>query len=188
MIKTLRQKLKNFALADAIISPNWESRYFSYNGKWSAAEEVASLRDGCGGEWFLWLSANLAAYKCLSPEDGLMADLENAKTKIPTDYDSFITDPAFSMDRATCIWYWEDSSWQKQGLSVEYLIDLEAIIKWTTKDYHAWATDYYEREIDIKALDNLFETTFSEETALKLNSEVDMSELRKELMEMGINS
>ena len=90
MINQLRQKLKAFALADAIFAEEWQYRYFSNNSKWSDTEEMASLRDGSGGEWFLWFSGQLAGYKCVSPEDGFMADLENVKTTLPPEYNSFM--------------------------------------------------------------------------------------------------
>ena len=103
MFYQLRQKLKCLALADAILAEEWQYRYFSYNSKWSDTEEMASLRDGSGAEWFLWFSGQLAGYKCMSPEDGFMPALESVKATIPPEYKPFITEPAFSMDRATCI-------------------------------------------------------------------------------------
>ncbi len=133
MIESIRKKMKILALADAIIEPEWQYRYFSYNSKWSDEEEMASLRDGCGGEWFLWLSGPFAGYKCLSPEDGLMPNLDGVKSHVPNGYSSFLSEPAFSMNLATCIWYWHDSKWFKHGLTVERLIDLEDIRKWTLK-------------------------------------------------------
>jgi len=53
MIEQLRKKMKSLALLDAIIEQEWQYRYFSYNSNWSDSEEMGSLRDGCGGEWFL---------------------------------------------------------------------------------------------------------------------------------------
>ncbi len=188
MIAELRQKLKTLAMLDAIIEPEWQYRYFSYNSKWSDTEEMGSLRDGSGGEWYLWTSGPLAGYKCLSPDDGLMTDLENEKAKIPSIYRAFVTEPAFSMDQATCIWYLNESEWVKLGLPVKWLIDLETISKWHATDYHAWATDYYEKEIDLSVLEKLFEGKFSDELAMGLNPEIDMSELNTELEEIGIYS
>ena len=185
MIEAIREKMKILALSDAILSPDWEYRYFSYNSNWSNAEEMASLRDGCGGEWFLWLTDNLAGYKCLSPEDGLMQNLDEIKNKIPNNYNSFITEPAFSMDTATCLWLLQDSEWQKHGLQVKHLINLDDIISWSAEDYHTFAVEYYEMEIDIKNIENLFSNLFTEELALELNPEIDILELRKEISEIG---
>ncbi len=188
MIDQLRKKLKTFALADAILAEEWQYRYFSFNSKWSDTEEMASLRDGSGGEWFLWISGKLAGYKCVSPEDGLMPDLERIKETLPLEYNPFVNEPAFSMDQATCIWYLKDSSWIKHGLSVKWLIDLDEVSGWTAEDYHAWAVDYYEIEISLLDIKSLFENRFSEELAIKMNPSVNLTDLLKDLQEIGFNS
>jgi len=188
MIEQLRKKMKVLALLDAIIEQEWQYRYFSYNSNWSDSEEMGSLRDGCGGEWFLWVSGDLGGYKCLSPEDGTMPDLQEAKDKAPSTYKGFITEPAFSMDQATCIWYLENSKWEKYGKPVKYLTDLDAISSWMPSDYQSWATEYYEREIDLGAIEKVFNGEFSEDIAKTINPEIEMSELLSELPEIGINS
>jgi hypothetical protein len=187
MIENLRQKMKALALLDAIIEQEWQYRYFSYNTNWSDTEEMGSLRDGCGGEWFLWLSGELAGYKCLSPEDGLMHDLQAAKVAAPSGYNSFISEPAFSMDQATCIWYLENSKWVKHGKTANWLISLEAISSWEARDYQSWATEYYERDINIGAVEKIFAGQFSEEIANALNPEVEIDVLQSELPEIGVS-
>ena len=52
----------------------------------------------------------------------------------------------------------------------------------------SWATDYYEREIDLAAVEEVFSKGFSEKTAKRLNKERDISELKKEISEIGFNS
>ncbi|MCE0557459.1 MULTISPECIES: hypothetical protein [unclassified Motilimonas] len=188
MIEQLRKKMKSLALLDAIIEQEWQYRYFSYNSNWSDSEEMGSLRDGCGGEWFLWFSGELAGYKCLSPEDGLMPELQEAKESASEAFGSFINEPAFSMDQATCIWFLENSQWTEHGKPVKWLIDLKAITNWEASDYHAWATEYYEREIDLEAVEKILSGEFSEDLAKKLNPDIEMSELLAELPEIGINS
>ena len=64
---------------DAIIEPEWEYRYYSYNSKWSDTEEMASLRDSCGGEWFFLIGEDNLSFKCTSPVDGLADDFERKK-------------------------------------------------------------------------------------------------------------
>ena len=169
MIEHLRNKMKTLALADAILMPEWEYRYFSYNSKWSDTQEMGSLRDGSGNEWFLWLSGNLAGYKCLSLDDGIMSDIDSVKSTIPSQYKEFLDEPAFAMDKATCIWHLNDSEWVKHGLGVAHLIDVEQISEWTVEEYHSWATEYYETDSDITSLQKLFNNQFSEELAKQLN-------------------
>jgi hypothetical protein len=47
-IETLRRLTKSIAMLDAIICPEWEYRYYSYNSQWGDGEEMASTRNGCG--------------------------------------------------------------------------------------------------------------------------------------------
>jgi len=124
----------------------------------------------------------------LSPEDGLMSELQEVKESASGAFGSFITEPAFSMDQATCIWFLENSQWVKHGKPVNWLIDLEAIIGWEASDYQSWATEYYEREIDLETVEKILGGKFNEELAKKLNPDIEMSELLAELPEIGINS
>jgi hypothetical protein len=117
-----------------------------------------------------------------------MPDLESVKATLPPEYNSFITEPAFSMDRATCIWYLNGSSWIKHGLSVKWLIDLEEVSGWTAKDYHAWAIEYFELDISVLDIQSLFENRFSEELATKINPTVSLADLQTDLEEIGFSS
>lgn len=187
MIEQLRNKLKVLALLDAIIEQEWEYRYFSYSSSWSDSEEMGSLRDGCGGEWFVWFSGDAVGYKCLSPEDGLMEGIEMVKSSAPSAYHNFITEPAFTIDRATCIWYLENSQWVKHGKTVNKLIDLDIVFNWDASGYQLWATEYYERDIDPEVVESIFRGQFSEELAKKLNPDIEMRDLLVELPELAIS-
>ena len=39
------------AALDAIVMPEWERRYYSYDASWGEAEELAAKRDGFGNEY-----------------------------------------------------------------------------------------------------------------------------------------
>ena len=62
-IEKLRRLTKSIAMLDAIICPEWEFRYYSYNSKWGRGEEMASMRNGCGDDWFLLFDVHGAALK-----------------------------------------------------------------------------------------------------------------------------
>jgi hypothetical protein len=44
--------MKSLAALDAIIEPEWEYRYYSFNSKWAESEAMGSMRNGQGDEWF----------------------------------------------------------------------------------------------------------------------------------------
>ena len=49
-IDNLRKLCQSLAMLDAILSPDWENRYYSFNSKWGSDEMMASMRDGSGDE------------------------------------------------------------------------------------------------------------------------------------------
>ena len=123
-IKTLRRLTKTLAMLDAIICPEWDSRYYSYNSKWGENEEMASMRNGCGDDWFLLFGANGAALKGFAHEHPLARDGSFAariQQLVPSDFASFLREPAFKMDWATfCLWRRHtDSAWNVVSLPDE---------------------------------------------------------------------
>ena len=71
---------------------------------------------------------------------------------------------------------------------MKWLIGLDEVSGWTAKDYHAWAVEYYEIDISLLDIQSLFENRFSEELAIKMNPSVNLTELLKDLEEIGFNS
>lgn len=49
-IANLKRRTKALAMLEAIVCPEWEYRYYSYNSRWSSGEEMASMRNGQGDE------------------------------------------------------------------------------------------------------------------------------------------
>ncbi len=56
-IRELRDLCRSLAMLDAILSPGWESRYFSFDAAWAENEEMASMRNGSGDEYSIVFSA-----------------------------------------------------------------------------------------------------------------------------------
>ncbi|MBU2569645.1 MAG: hypothetical protein KJ725_06315 [Gammaproteobacteria bacterium] len=54
-IDEVKKRSQGLALLDAIIMPEWDYRYFSFNCNWDGDgnEMIASMRDGSGNEYFL---------------------------------------------------------------------------------------------------------------------------------------
>ncbi|WP_321184063.1 hypothetical protein [Embleya scabrispora] len=49
-ISMVRDRSRAMAMLDAIMSPDWELRYFSFDSRWSPTEEMVSMRNGSGIE------------------------------------------------------------------------------------------------------------------------------------------
>lgn len=189
MINTMQKTLKSLALADAILAPDWEDRYFSYNSQWGRDQEMASMRNGCGDHWFvLFDQSGRVGYKFISMEDGLMDDLDEVKKQIPPEYRAFIEEPAFYIDEATGIWLLQGDEWLRFGKDrAEYIEDLAQVMNWGVDGYQLWAQDYYEQEIDKEALAQVFEHKTDSRDIAKLNPDLSIDDLVKDLEQIGIS-
>lgn len=183
----MKSFLKSLALADGILEPEWEYRYFSFDSNWSENSEMASMRDGQGGHWFVLFEGDLVGYKCISPEDGLMDNLDVIKNEIPEQYIEFINEPAFYVNEATSIWVKLNNEWLEYGKNdVEWIIDLQKILKWDFTNYKSWAEEYYEKEIAIEPIKLIFENNFTKETLKSLNPDVTNEHIMELLNEVGL--
>lgn len=52
-IETLHDRCRALAVLEAIISPNWGSRCYSYDDAWNTGEQMASMRNGSGDEYWI---------------------------------------------------------------------------------------------------------------------------------------
>ncbi len=60
------------------------------------------------------------------------------------------------------------------------------LIQWEVSDYHQWAEGYYERDIDLGCLKQLFDNNITMPILQKLNSEIDIDAIEEVLIETGL--
>lgn len=198
-INAVRQKAQALAMLDAILSPEWEDRYFSYNAAWGEHEEMASMRDGCGNEWFMLFSPVGVAIKGFAHESAPAHDQlfsTELKQSVPSDFSVFLNEPAFSMDRATfCYWRRStDDIWSKvYHPSPEFLHcddgsdDLLALLLGHPDDYQCWAMNYYQLdELPIDGVRDVFERVpLTQHLVNGLNTETSFSDVLDEAKSIG---
>lgn len=51
-IDTLKRLFQSLAMLDAILSLEWQYRYYSFNAEWDVNEALGSMRNGCGNHLF----------------------------------------------------------------------------------------------------------------------------------------
>ena len=156
-INELKRKLQSLAMLDAILMTGWQSRYFSFNSKWGPDEMMGSMRDGEGGEFFFLFNPVGAAGKIYSKEAALGPNVTSALARVPADFSSFLSEPAFSINLATC-YLWRrprESAWSVAPAGIEKLPFL-AFIGDQGEHYRAWASDYYEAELSTDAVRAVF--------------------------------
>jgi len=197
-IEELRRLTKSIAMLDAIICPEWEYRYYSYNSKWGPGEEMASMRNGSGDDWFLLFDRHGAALKGFAHEYPLAGDASFAariQEKVPSVFASFLKEPAFSMNMATfCMWRSHtDTSWSVVSPSngrippgADGSAALINILDGDPTTYQAWAVDYYEREIPLDAVQAVYgHRVLSKKLITSLNSERAVSDVTADALEIG---
>lgn len=190
-IPKIRRVTQSLAMLDAILCPEWEYRYYSFDRHWGQGEEMASMRNGCGDDWFLLLDAAGAALKGYAHELADDAGFpQNIQAQVPAVFASFLHEPAFSMDRATfCYWrQTDDVVWHKLGstLSNDGSDEMLALIVSEPATYKAWAEEYYEISVSLAAVEALFaHQALDDALVLALNPDADLSAVYAEADEIG---
>lgn len=131
-IAELRRRCQALAALEAIICPEWEDRYYSYNAFWDEAtgEELASMRNGEGDEWLILFNAAGAIINGFAVDSEMNGwhdvTLENGDIEtqqeicagviasVPAVFQSFLeTEPIPSTGTTFCIWrLTNDTAWQ----------------------------------------------------------------------------
>jgi len=191
-ISECQRIFKAVAMLDAVLMPEWEYRYYSYNAHWDKNEQMASMRDGEGDHYFaLFDSSNRLiikgydkAYASLH-KDQLGDVLEG----VPADFKkTFLDEPAFMMDRTTfCIWNEEEQNeWTSSRQLADKAYALLQVLVGGAVYYHAWAQEYYELELDLEPIQHVFDMKPLDEQLLQaLNPEIELDELEEDIAEIG---
>ncbi len=198
----LRRTLQSMAMLDAIIRPEWQFRYYSFNATWSAGEQMGSMRNGSGDDFFAhfspagcWLKGFAHEYPMTSYRENPPRPWPGVLDAVPAEFLGCVREPAFSVTDVTfCIWRrYVDTSWQVGPIefppahpdpdgSAFLLSDLDG----RPESYRAWAADYYEREVDLAAVEHVYRhLSITPEVVARLNSEVSLSDLAADISEIG---
>ena len=200
-IESMKRLSQSLAMLDAIMSPDWESRYYSFNSKWSEGEMTASMRDGSGDEYFILFNSHGAIIKGFAHESP-MSPFGDEPPKVwrgvlddvPSEFQDFLSEPAFEIEATTfCIWRrYTDSSWQvgdidyPEGDDPDGSEDLLSILDGNASTYQEFAADYFEEEISLSAVEHIYEHQFlTEEIISELNAEVSIDELQNDIEEIA---
>ena len=200
----LKALCQSLAMLDTIISPEWESRYYSFNDHWSDETSLASMRDGSGDDYFILFvpagvvikgfahESEMSPYRVRPPLvwpgilDALPEDLE-----IP------LSDSAFSLEDVTfCIWNTvQDQQWKRGDISFpdaefsDGSEDLLAILDENPETYQQYAEEYHEREISIEAIKHIYEhQSLTTSILMAINPEVTWEDLEEDIAEIGYPS
>jgi hypothetical protein len=187
-IEALRKLTQALAMLDAIMMPEWDYRYYSFNCKWGDAQQMASMRNGEGDEWFCGFGVWGAFLKGFDHESEMSPwSMQVPKVwpgvldSVPEDFRSFATEPAFSMNDTTfCIWRGvRDSEWKVGQITCPGGGDPDgsawmlSLLDDRPVSYQAFAESYYERPVSLSAVQRIYEhAPLTAELVQELNSAV----------------
>jgi len=185
-------------MLDAIVCPEWDGRYYSFNANWGEAEAIGSMRNGSGDDWFVLFGPFGAAIKGLAHETSIAGDkvfASEVQRQIPKAFASFLAEPAFGMDWLSyCYWRAsEDAGWQKvvhpdpvlsksDDGSAEHL----ALLFEPAASYEEFAKWYYELDLPIVAVQSIYRhVPLTKELIGLLNPEVSLAQAHEAAAEIG---
>ena len=198
----LKALLQSLATLDAIMSPDeWDARCYSFNSKWSRGEQMGSMRNGSGDEFFALFGRAgcfikgfaheypMTPYRTKPPEiwPGML-------DSVPDEFSSGLNEPAFSMDDVTfCIWRrYTESSWSHGAIEFPDVQDpdgsayLLAILDGDPATYSQFAEDYFEATIPIESVRHVYNhLPLTNDLVLSLNPDASLKQIANDLTEIG---
>src|SRR5262245_20193340 len=122
----LKRLLQSVAMLDAILSPEWQYRYYSFNSKWSRGKQMGSMRDGCGNDFFALFNKHGCFLKGFDHEAAMTPYARDPKAVWPGVLDTvpdcssdWLNGPAFSTeDTIFCVWRrYRDRKWHRGDIT-----------------------------------------------------------------------
>lgn len=182
------------AALDAVMAPDWQDRYFSFNARWGDGEQMASMRNGSGDDWFALISDAGIALVGLAheaPSFVVGAPQPWVFDELPNVFHANVRDePAFDAANTTfCVWRLaSDSAWScgVEGEVDDGSSDLLWILAGDPQQYVAFAENYYEVDLSPVDVEAVYRhEPLTAERAQRLNPDVDWEALKVELDEIA---
>jgi len=176
-IATLQQRCKSISAIEAIICPEWQWRYYSYNNAWSDTEEFCEMRNGQGDKMLILFSPfgsvingfaheSVMSNKRSIPNELGEGEVEQGMWKglvddLPNIFHEFIFgEPVKSIGTTFCIWRkLTDEQWLIGDIEFpdhqykDGSADLLQLLDGNPETYKDWAEVYYEEEFEERDLD-----------------------------------
>lgn len=200
-IDALRRLMQSMAVLDAILSPEWEFRYFSFNSKWSPGEQMGSMRDGQGDDLFAHFTEAGCFLKGFDHES-LMSPYRKRPLRVwpgvldsaPKAFVESLTQPAFSMEDTTfCVWRLKaDPAWScgeiefPKGRDPDGSGWLLSYYDGRPATYRKHAAGYFGTDVPLRIIRAVYaHEPLTQEMVDELNPKVALRMLADDLTEIG---
>ncbi|MEH0822110.1 MULTISPECIES: hypothetical protein [unclassified Micromonospora] len=202
--EALRRRCRALALAEAILSPDQESRYYRYDAHWGPGAELASMDNGSGDAYSIVFTAVGTFIRGFDHESQMSPAVNDGEVwpgvvdQVPEVFADQVDEPAFSFDdtiEATCCLWRQvaDDRWHAGEIDFPDGIDPDCalglfgvLLDPTPATYRGFAEDYYELDVDPGALTEIYAARpLTEELVRRLNPELSLADLADDLDAMG---
>jgi hypothetical protein len=191
----LKPLCQAIATLEAILSPNWEYRYYSYNKNWAKDEECCQMRNGSGDELFILFGKTGTVINGFAHESSFR-DKAAITKGLPKEFHAFIFgEPVASVGTTFCIWNLvSENKWiaNKKELKDNKFYDgseeLLELLDGNPTSFCEWAEDYYELEnLNTDLVKEIYKhTPITKEIIKQLNPVLaDLGQLKEDLEEIG---
>jgi hypothetical protein len=188
--QTLQTICKAISVLDAILSQDWEYRYYSYNNKWGDNEEFFEMRDGSGDQMLILFRQDGCVINGFAHEYE-QQEKQNLTKDLPSIFDEFIFDePVRTIGTTFCLWKTEQKNWQI-GRIENYEDNSEEMLNifdGNPQTYVNWAMEYFEESaIPLETVTKIYDgQTLTKEMILTIVEELeDWEQLEADLNEIG---
>jgi hypothetical protein len=200
-VDRLKAALQSMAMLDAILCPEWQFRYYSFNSRWAISQQMGSMRNGSGDEFFALFSAAGCFLKGSAHESPMTPYRDQPKKlwpgvldAVPPEFADCLKEPAFRMDATTfCVWRGcGDPGWQRRPIEYPSGADpdgsnyLLTPLDGEPETYQAWAEGYYEQSVSLAAVRKVYlHQPLTEELVSVLNPKTSIEQLKPDIAEIN---
>jgi hypothetical protein len=205
-VPMLRDRCRALAMIEAIVCPDWEFRYYSFDADWAPGEEMASMRNGSGDAYSIVFAPAGAFIRGLDHESpmsparhvGLWPGLIGT---VPSVFDAQVREPAFSdhgqLDATFVLWrQFSNDSWQTGAIafptyggrrsSPDGSELLTVLIDPGPDTYLGFAADYYEIALDTPAVAHLWALRpLDDAVVTALNPHLTLADIHQDAHQIG---
>lgn len=196
-IPTFRRLTRSLAALDAMLSPVWEDRYYSFNAQWAPGQLMASMRNGQGDQWFALMSASGIILHGLDHESPMYRPDDpwpGVLDAVPDAFASFFDEPAFDTRNTTfCIWRRVDGrTWERgpvrfaAGDDPDGSAHLLRHLDGRPETYVTFAAEYHEVSVPLDAVAAIYRhEPVTPALVAALNPTLTVEDIAADLSEIG---
>lgn len=191
--KALATICKAISVLDAILSQEWEYRYYSYNSNWDMDEECLQMRNGSGNEMHILFRKDGCVINGFAPEFE-QQDKDKLTQNLPPIFSVFIFgEPVKSIGTTFCLWTTELDNWHVGQIESydDNSLEMLDIFDGQPQTYIDWATEYFEEDykesgIPLDTVSKIYSgQTLTKEMVLTIVDELeDWKQLENDLLEI----